>query len=251
MSADVLAVAALSFAPGVFWLWFFYRRDKLEPEPRSLVIRMFLIGMAVMLPAILIERPFADSKIVMLVFAAPLIEESLKFLAFLFFIYRNPEFDEPMDGIIYAIAISLGFAAAENAYFIVTSYLAPQIALGMSDPVWAFGMVWKLYLFRAFLTVPGHALWSAVWGYAAGLYKFRMRKGGRWLLVNGLLFSWLLHGLFNMMLLNFPPGALGMLILVPSMWIIVHRSFVSAQEESPFNVKSQDGKSPSDHLPRR
>ncbi|HON77034.1 MAG TPA: PrsW family glutamic-type intramembrane protease [Spirochaetota bacterium] len=230
---DTVGVLALSFAPGVFWLWFFYRRDRLEPEPKSLVIKMFFLGMALVLPAIALERPFSGRTILLLVFAAPVIEEALKFAAVRLTIYRHREFDEPMDGIVYAVAVALGFASLENAYFILTSYLAPQLALEYSNPVWAFGMVWKLYLIRAFLTVPGHALWSALWGYALGLAKMKMVPNGRVAAAKGLALSWVLHGLFNMMLLNFPPGAVGMLVLVPVMWLLVHRRIKAAIAQSP------------------
>jgi RsiW-degrading membrane proteinase PrsW (M82 family) len=230
---DSLGVLALSLAPGVFWLWFFYRRDRLEPEPKSLVIKMFFLGMALVLPAIALERPFSGRTVTLLVFAAPVIEEALKFAAVRLTIYRHREFDEPMDGIVYAVAVALGFASLENAYFILSSYLAPQLALEYSNPVWAFGMVWKLYLIRAFLTIPGHALWSALWGYSLGLAKMDMVSRKRAAIVRGLILSCVLHGLFNLMLLNFPPGALGMLVLVPLMWILVHRRITAALAQSP------------------
>lgn len=237
---DTLAVLALSFAPGVFWLWFFYRRDTLEPEPKSLVIRMFFLGMALVLPAIVLERPFSGRTALLLVCAAPVIEEALKFAAVRLTIYRHREFDEPMDGIVYAVAAALGFASLENAYFILSSYLAPQIALDYSNPVWAFGMVWKLYLIRAFLTVPGHALWSALWGYVLGLAKMNMVKNRRSAIARGLALSCALHGLFNLMLLNFPPGAVGMLVLVPLMWVLVHRRITAALAQSPYGNRCSE-----------
>ncbi|HQP48014.1 MAG TPA: PrsW family glutamic-type intramembrane protease [Spirochaetota bacterium] len=230
---DSLGVLVLSLAPGVFWLWFFYRRDRVEPEPKLLVIKMFFLGMALVLPAIVLERPFSGRTLTLLVFAAPVIEEALKFAAVRLTIYRHREFDEPMDGIVYAVAVALGFASLENAYFILSSYLAPQLALEYSNPVWAFGMVWKVYLIRAFLTVPGHALWSALWGYALGLAKMNMVAHQKAAIARGLILSCVLHGLFNLMLLNFPPGALGMLVLVPLMWILVHRRITAAAAQSP------------------
>jgi RsiW-degrading membrane proteinase PrsW (M82 family) len=223
---DIIAVTALALAPGVFWLWFFYKRDRLEPEPKSLMIKMFLLGMLLVLPAVIIEHPFGVNKFLLLVICAPLAEELLKFFALRLTIYNNRAFRNPMDGIMFAAAVALGFATAENTYFILAAYLAPQIALGVSDPVWAFGMVWKLYLLRAFLTVPGHALWSAIWGYALGIEK--ADSGGKIIVVKSLALSLALHSLFNLMLLNFPPGAVGMLILVPSMWFMVHKRMIKA-----------------------
>jgi protease PrsW len=227
---DIIAVTALSFAPGIFWLWFFYKRDRLEPGPRSLMIKLFLIGMLLVIPAVIIEHPFGGNKFLLLVVCAPLAEELLKFFALRLTVYRSSAFRNPMDGIMFAAAVALGFATAENTYFILAAYLAPQIALGVSDPVWAFGMVWKLYLLRAFLTVPGHALWSSIWGYALGIEKAESR--GRHIVLKSLALSLVLHSLFNMMLLNFPPGAVGMLILVPAMWVMLHKRLVKAHDNS-------------------
>ena len=143
--------------------------------------------------------------------------------------YRAGWPDGPMDGIICAATAALGFASAENIFTILASYLAPQLALGLSDPVWALGMIWRLYLVRALLTVPGHALWSAIWGYAMGAVGEGPGGKGRYRVFRAWALAVVLHGLFNMMLINFPPGALGMLVLAPVTWWMVHRRIVRAR----------------------
>lgn len=230
---DIFAILSLSLAPGVFWLWFFYKKDTLETEPKILVVRMFFLGMLSLIPAALAEYPLRDMSFLQVVVAAPLIEECFKFLVVRSTIYRKSVFNEPMNGIIYAVAVALGFASSENALYIVTSYLVPQIALGMSDPLFGLGFVWKLYLIRAFLTVPGHAIWSSMWGYALGLAKL-VDTERRWLLIaKGLLLAVVLHAVFNYLVINFIPGAVGMLILIPLMWKMVYHRIEHALAKSP------------------
>ena len=51
----LLVIPILGLAPAIFWLWLIYRRDKYRPEPKGLVIRTFLLGIAVVIPVALIE----------------------------------------------------------------------------------------------------------------------------------------------------------------------------------------------------
>ena len=104
------ALLAASFAPGVFWLWYFYRKDKLEPEPKKLIIKTFFVGIVLGIPATCLEILFTESLIV-IVFIVPCIEEVLKYSGVRLTVYRRPEFDEPLDGIIYTAAVALGFAS--------------------------------------------------------------------------------------------------------------------------------------------
>ena len=55
---DLLIVAAVAFAPGLFWLWYFFRKDKLHPEPLYLIRKCFVWGMAAIVPAGLFELSF-------------------------------------------------------------------------------------------------------------------------------------------------------------------------------------------------
>lgn len=236
---DVFAIGALSIAPGIFWLWFFYKKDRLEPEPKSLIVRMFFFGMLSLIPAALAEYPLRGMTFIQVVIAAPIIEECIKFSVVRYAIYSHREFDEPMDGIMYAIAVALGFASSENALSILTSYLAPQIALGMSDPVFALGFVWKLYIVRALLTVPGHAIWSSMWGYAIGWTKFAPQHRLSPVL-KGITIAIVLHALFNYLVTYYIPGAVGMLILVPVMWRMVYNRIERALAQSPHSRSVQE-----------
>jgi len=221
----ILFILALAFAPGLFCLWYFWKRDRLEPEPLDKIRNCFLLGMAVVVPAVLIELPFWNWPVLSLVFIAPIVEESLKFLVVRSTVYRSEEFDEPVDGVVYAAAVALGFASVENFFYIHEAYAESGLSFA------------QITIIRAILTVPGHAVWSGMWGYTLGLAKFSDEKTGRSLVRKGLAMSMLLHGVFNFLALmesvSFLVMAVGMLLLVPMMWAMVHRRVEHALRLSP------------------
>ncbi len=213
---DIVAVILGALAPGVFWLWFFNRKNGTGRTPKKYITGMFFLGMLSLFPAMFLERPFGGFLFVQIVFVAPVLEEVIKFLLVRLTVFRSREFEKPIDGITYAATVALGFASAENIFYIVATYLAPQIALGIKDPMFGLGMVWKLYLIRMLLTIPGHALWSGMWGYALGHAKFSGSRLG--IPPGGLMISMVLHILFNYFIITHPVGAAGMLVLLPVTW---------------------------------
>ncbi len=73
--------------------------------------------------------------------------------------FRSKYFDEPLDGLVYASAAALGFAAVENA---LTLRAHPA------------GWVWIL---RTFMALPAHVFFACTWGYALGRAKQNKRPG--------------------------------------------------------------------------
>lgn len=131
---DHIFYILLGLLPSLIWLSFYLRKDK-NPEPNSLVIKMFLIGMLLGPLAIVFELALIwlmspntnpidfislpqQASLIKIVLASTLIpalvEEYLKYSAVKFKIIRNTEFDEPVDAMIYLIIVGLGFAAIEN-----------------------------------------------------------------------------------------------------------------------------------------
>ena len=58
VDVEPMVILALALGPGVFWAWYFYHRDKFEPEPAALVIKIFLLGVLVTFPVAFIEGLF-------------------------------------------------------------------------------------------------------------------------------------------------------------------------------------------------
>lgn len=239
---NVFVVLTLAIAPGLFWLWFFYKKDKLEPEPRHLIVQTFFWGVFLAIPVLMVQIPimvFTSSMVVLAVIVAPITEELGKYLVVRWGVYNHIEFDEPVDGIVYAAAAALGFASIENVFYLLGSYYAPtEIADGVS----ASSAVLTLFVIRGLLSVPGHALWASLWGYALGVAKFSPPDKARGLIRNGLLLSMFSHGLFNGLLVIFPPLALGVLILIPLGWRMTFRRIATALAASPHALKTSDSR---------
>jgi RsiW-degrading membrane proteinase PrsW (M82 family) len=165
------ACALLPFALSFAWLAFVRRFDRARPEPIWLVITTFALGGLSTIPAGLAEMayasatPWLDPSVMTLggqTWALPIAvavftlvvgvsEEGAKFLGAWSLARHRREFDEPIDGIIYGSAASLGFAAVENVKYFAVGRMS--------------GMVIAV---RAFVTVPAHMFFGAIWGYALG-----------------------------------------------------------------------------------
>lgn len=105
------------------------------------------------------------------------IEELAKFIPFLIILTRTPHFDEPLDGVIYASFVALGFALHENIYYL--QFLDGNEAIG-----------------RAFASPIVHALFASIWGYAYGYADLhRIRRSSA--TCAALVFSALLHGIYD------------------------------------------------------
>ena len=231
------AFVLIAFAPGVFWLWFFLKRNTYRPEPRRLIAATFFLGMLSTIPAGLIHGLLLDDSflasglndigyaaVVMLFIVGPA-EETSKFLAVRLYAYRSLYFDEPMKGLVYATAASLGFASAENLLYVLE--FGPLVMLG-----------------RAPLSTLAHVVFGAFWGYALGK---RMEQGKRvhqgaggsssgsvLVVVAGLACAALVHGLFNVTVLAFPIAAIA--IVAVGFWWVLSR-YGWARRISPFRYR--------------
>jgi len=126
MEAINFAVAFLcGLIPALFWLWFWLREDKVKPEPLILIAITFIAGMAVVPLALPLQKYAIDlynGNNLVLVWV--LIEEVLKYAVALSIILWNRAVDEPIDMVIYMVTLALGFAALENALFVLNPLAA-------------------------------------------------------------------------------------------------------------------------------
>ncbi len=120
-----------------------YRKDCYDPEPLRLVVRVFLLGALAVIPAAVIEFPFPPG-IITSAFVAPVVEEVLKFSVVFYCVYRLPEFDEPVDGIVYAAATGLGFAALENCIYVLEGGVAVGILRAVASGPGAYDLLMHL-----------------------------------------------------------------------------------------------------------
>ncbi len=205
----MLIPALASIIPAFLWMIYFYRNDRYAPEPKKLVARTFLVGALVGAAMVfsLKELPFYVSVLSMAVFVAPVTEEIAKFLCVRWTVYNRSEFDEPVDGMVYATAAALGFASVENIIYVLNSWASGGAEIGV-----------LVLTGRSVLSVPAHALFSSLWGLALGWHKKRKTRKSSLMVVFGLLASMVLHGLFNYLTSENLFGGLLFLILMAIAW---------------------------------
>lgn len=225
---SVYLLIALAIAPGLAISIYIYWKDQFDREPRRLLIYGFLLGVISIVPAITLEHWWGSKGYLVSANAGEtafyawivvgLSEELAKFALLRFFLYRKEAFNEPYDGITYAVMISMGFATLENIMYVMEGGISVAVM-------------------RAVLAVPAHATFGVIMGYFVGLAKFRKGYGMFYLLL-GLMGAAFFHGLydFSIMQTNVPElqviGAVGSLIVA----IILSRSAIRIhQKNSPFN----------------
>ncbi len=163
----LLTGVILAVVPAAIWIAFFYRRDRLEPEPKSMVFQVFLLGglLAAAVGIPLVDNVFQVSEWLYDTFWTQLLggilvigftQEFLKYAAVRWSVYKSEEFDEPVDGIIYATAAGLGYATVLNVAFVVGS---GGVDLGTG-------------VIRITVTALAHASFAGVVGYFLGREKF-------------------------------------------------------------------------------
>jgi RsiW-degrading membrane proteinase PrsW (M82 family) len=243
--AVVVGIVALAIAPLAFFLWFFYTRDKLEPEPRDLVLKIFFFGLLASIPVLLVQYWIPLPYWLMGLVIVPILAELAKFLVVRVGVYNHPEFDEPLDGIIFAAAAGLGFATLGVigsmllAYFNVSRVGIPATATSMAT----FKAVLEMFAVQGLLAAPGHALWSALWGYALGLAKFlpSHAQTSRFVL-QGLVAAMLAHAAFNALAMepDWWLNRVGMVLLIAVLFWVVMVCIRKAEALSPYQLAESD-----------
>lgn len=208
----ILAILA-AFVPAVLWLWFFYRRDRYEREPRALIVKLFFWGLLAgpwaaglndLLRGILgpsIEGageagaiPLAVTLLVGMVILAALNEETMKYLVTTNSTKSDPNFNEVVDGMIYMSAAALGFAGGENFFYVVRAYVGGlEDASSRAAFAFAFGNV---AVFRALFNTVGHVTYSGIVGYFLGQHLVAKRPGR--VVLWGIILATLVHTAWNL-----------------------------------------------------
>lgn len=222
----LISMIAAAIAPGIALLTYFYLKDRYDSEPIHMVVRMFIVGVLIVLPIAVIQRglvlELGDTPFTFAFIISAGVEEAFKWFVLYHMIYNHTEFDEPYDGIVYAVAISLGFATMENVLF---ALLVPA----------SFGDL----LMRALLPVSGHALFAVMMGYYIGIARFDSARKRRSLVLSLLLpIFW--HGLFDYILATM--ATFWAVLIVPLMAYLWYRG--------SWKVKRANAGSPLRAVPR-
>ena len=181
---QLLLVILSAIAPAVAILWYIYGKDKRQPEPPKWLLKAFGYGvLSVFLSTVFynvisssiasglnentyadVSKAFADAFL-----CAAIPEEAAKLLLLWLLLRKNPYYDELFDGIVYAVFVSMGFAAVENVLYLVE---------GVADGSWV-----RTGIMRALFSVPGHCLFAVLMGYYYSLYHFGVDRSRKTLIL--------------------------------------------------------------------
>lgn len=225
---SVTFLVGAAVIPPLILLYIIYRMDKLEREPRNLLFSLFLRGVIAMVPILILELIgdsvigiFSWSEMLYLFFAyfiiPGFIEEGVKYQVLVRRIWNDPNFNYTFDAIVYAVFVSLGFAAVENIMYVLTSGFSTAVV-------------------RAIFSIPGHAMFGVVMG--AGLAKAKRlevqgdfpgaekAKNHAWILAA------VLHGFYDFLLVGF--GGVFYIYFIGLVVYVVRLLKRSAREDGPI-----------------
>jgi len=194
---DEFQALAIAVAGGIFpalaWLWFWMKEDSRNPEPRRLIALAFIGGMLTVVLVIPIQK-FAAGFLATqtAIFAAwSIIEEFAKYAVAWVLVLHRRENDEPVDAVIYMVALALGFAGLENALFLLSPLAGETLAQTVMTGNFRFIGSTLLHVFSS--AVVGIAL--AYSFYYSGFMK-------QWYAACGVILASVLHIVFNFLILN-------------------------------------------------
>jgi RsiW-degrading membrane proteinase PrsW (M82 family) len=231
----MLTLLALAVAPGIAIACYIYWKDKYDREPLQNLATSFLLGVACIVPAIILEETFEPklgfyiSKysiyyyVVKAFIIVAISEEGSKFLMLRFYAFRQKAFNDPFDGITYSVMVSMGFATFENMLYVFQSGFAT-------------GLV------RMFLSVPAHASFAVIMGYHVGLAKFDPKRSAQHM-AKGLLLAIFFHGAFDFFLFlqddpdvtHYVSSSLLVVGALISWWFSIRLSFKSIKLQQQYS----------------
>jgi protease PrsW len=183
----MLGILSAGIAPGIALLSYFYLKDEYDSEPISVVLRTFVYGALLVLPIMFIQHVLGVENLIHsdwidAFLSSSMLEEFVKWFILFYVIYQYAAFDEPFDGIVYGASVSLGFATAENIFYLIANGVEHAFT-------------------RALLPVSSHALFGVIMGFYISKAKF----------TNGLKYKWIflslvipigLHGFYDYILIS-------------------------------------------------
>ena len=226
----IFLLLALAIAPSAAIIWYIYTKDQHEKEPPFLLLIAFALGVVSVVPALAggnlgeffgFGETYTWQSIMVYAFGVVALSEELaKFLFLRFVMYPHKEFNEPYDGIIYAVMIGMGFATFENLLYVQAGGL-------------------EVAILRMFTAVPAHAAFGVIMGYYVGLAKFDYANRNT-LLLKGLLWAVLLHGAYDFFLMLNSYAFLS-LVSIAILYLSIYdskRAIAIHQANSPFHPEN-------------
>jgi protease PrsW len=222
---NIFFLLAIALAPGAAIGLYIYWKDKHEREPLGLLVKSFFFGVISTLITLLISWPISrlvpldptsvTQQAVHAFLLVALIEEFSKFIFVRWVLYPNKNFNEPFDGIVYSLTVSLGFAGLENILYVMDGGVETAVL-------------------RMFTAVPAHASFGVLMGYFLGKAKFEHKKAHYAIYALGV--ATLFHGAYDYFwFIAYVPGIwVGAVISLIIGIVLSRRAIHIHQQASPF-----------------
>jgi len=208
--------------PSLTWLFYYLRKD-LHPESKKMIIKIFIWGALATIPTYLVQKQLIEflslvnisTVFISLIYwflVIALTEEFFKYLVINLKVLKNPEFDEPIDAMIYMTISALGFAAIENIFYVISS----AINLPTNNAIFTAAIIsFARFLGATFL----HTLCSAIIGYFIAMTFTNKKKRFRFTIL-GIITATCLHGLYNFSIMSIETNWLKILIPITILTIL-------------------------------
>ncbi|MGL6105160.1 PrsW family intramembrane metalloprotease [Romboutsia sp.] len=219
MKLELIMLAIVPILGYILWI---YLKDKYEKEPVMLLCKFFILGAIISVLGIIIEELLIKINIFdgysyifyMSFIVAGLTEEGLKMIVLIPNLIKEKHFNEKLDGVIYSIFLSLGFATVENLIYILFEDIRTAFEVG---------------LIRAVVSVPAHIMFGITMGYYISKYKFTSAGAKkREYLIMAILLPILLHGTFDFILMI--PNRVSIIIFIVYIVILLKLSLDKLDE---------------------
>ena len=184
----------IAITPAIAIIAGIYLSDRYDREPIGLLILTYIFGALSVIPAIIIEELFLKLNIFSGIYSAfytafivaGFTEEYVKRLVVLKLPYKTKHFNEKLDGIVYSVFSTMGFATVENIVYVVYRYT--------NNPY--------IGLYRGIFSVPAHGVFGITMGYYLSLAKFDTdKKRAKRNLRRSLYMPMILHVIFDFILM--------------------------------------------------
>ena len=212
----------ITIVPSIAILLYFFLSDKFK-EPKGTIALVFILGVLICFPAGILNNfmisNFGDPKdindLTYSFFGPAWTEEILKFLVLYLIVLRRNEFNEPMDGIVYGVVVSLGFATYENYDYVFrlaeTWEIAPE----------------QMAIWRSYSAVPMHGLNGCLMGFYFGMYAFSAENK---FLYRSLYVPYIFHGIYNYLTVYSPLNILIVFLMI-GFALYLHKELKTLQKK--------------------
>jgi len=208
MDYSIIIYIIFGILPSLTWLFYYLAKD-LHPEPKKMIIRIFLWGSFITLPVFFVQIGLTkllnatglSPKTLMwgLIYWFLIIafsEEFFKYLVVKVKVIGSHHLDEPLDVMLYSVISALGFAAVENILYLFTPIGQMSLEQLMSRTLF-------IILIRFIGATLLHTLCSAIIGYSLAI-SICEAKRKRIIVTGGIIMAVVLHGLYNFFIIKLP-----------------------------------------------